>query len=471
MSNHSVQRCVVVAFGLFMNVISLHGQSHPDSGPQSHPEADQDVMQVLLRRIEKLESDDQQLRARVAELERTQASAATSALVSTALVAPGASSALAYPQAQIADPAQVVPRLAVATAGLPLNGHHNDPVKTDHMDVNKTLLNIRGFGDFGLYGGNQKGETTTFSLGQLNLFITSNISERFKVLTELVFELDQNNNFQDDLERVLLDYSFNDYFKLSAGRYHTAIGYYNTAFHHTTWFQTATSRPYIFSYEDEGGILPIHNVGLSASGQIPSGNLGLHYVAEVGNGRAFGPGVTGQVRNFVDENNHKSMNLALFAAPEAIPGSQVGFSVYRDVLFPANALPIGETIFDVYAVLSRHNFEWLNEALMIRHSPKGIHVFETPAFYSQISKKLGVARPYLRYEYVNASSQEPVFPQVGLRTGPTTGVRFDVSEAVAVKAQYSYSELRRQTQPNGKICQAISLCAPSAVAVQVGYTF
>lgn len=145
--------------------------------------------------------------------------------------------------------------------------------------------------------------------------------------------------------------------------------------------------------------------------------------------------------------------------------------MYRDVLYPYNSLSIGETIVDAYAVLSPRNFEWLNEGLVIRHSPKGMHVFETPGFDSQISRKFGVVRPYLRYEYINASSQEPVFPQVGFRAGPIAGVRFDVGNSVALKAQYGYSELRRQTQTEGKLCQANSLCAPSAVALQVGYTF
>jgi hypothetical protein len=90
----------------------------------------------------------------------------------------------------------------------------------------------------------------------------------------------------------------------------------------------------------------------------------------------------------VDENNHKSLNVAVFATPEAIPRSQFGFSAYRDVLYPINLMRIGETIVDAYAV-SRHNLEWLNEALAIRHSPQGMHVYETPAFYSQISRRFG----------------------------------------------------------------------------------
>lgn len=466
----SMRLLTPLVLGLSMNVLSLHGQSQLDSSAPSQTEADAQTLQMLLHRVEQLESDDKQLRARVAELERTLPPSGPSASTPSPVATPGnaASALVNSPSPATPPPASAAHLAGSEVARTNQRGAMPEP---DHMDLNKTLLNIRGFGDFGLYGGNQKGETTTFSLGQLNLFITSNISDKFKVLTELVFEVHQDNDFEEDLERILLEYSMNDYFNLSAGRYHTSIGYYNTAYHHTTWFQTTTGRPYIFNYEDEGGVLPIHNVGVVASGQIPSGKLGLHYVAEVGNGRTSSSAALEPVQNFVDENNHKSINLAFFALPEAVPGLQTGFSVYRDLLTPFNSVNIAETIVDGYAVVSRRNFEWLNEGLMIRHTPEGGHVFETPAFYSQISRKFGITRPYFRYEYVNASSKEPVFPQVGLRTGPTVGVRFDVAKSVALKAQYSYSELRRQTVTDGKECQAASLCAPNALALQVGYTF
>lgn len=163
------------------------------------------------------------------------------------------------------------------------------PLDPEKMDVGKTLLHIRGFGDFGLYGANRKGATAGFNMGELNLFVTSNISDKLRFLSEIVFENDgpaasRTSDFTVDVERALLAYSYSDHMNLAIGRLHTAIGYYNTAYHHSAWMQTATSRPFIFSFEDEGGILPTHLVGVSASGQIPSGNLGLHYVAEVGNG-------------------------------------------------------------------------------------------------------------------------------------------------------------------------------------------
>jgi hypothetical protein len=166
------------------------------------------------------------------------------------------------------------------------------------------------------------------------------------------------NAFKVEPERVLLEYSLNDYFNLSLGRYHTAIGYYNTAYHHSTWLQTTTGRPFLFEFEDDGGILPVHTVGVSASGEIPSGSLGLHYLAEAGNVRASRSPLSEPVQNVVDESNRKAMNFVLFARPDAVPGLQVGFSGYRDVLYPVNSAKIGETIIDGYAVLTRSKFEW-----------------------------------------------------------------------------------------------------------------
>jgi hypothetical protein len=385
-------------------------------------DADKQTIQMLLQRIDKLESQVARLNAAVQQT----------------------------PPAAPASEAQPSP---APSATQPEMESEMQP-EAAAVDFSKTLLRIRGFADIDLHGDNRKGNTTSFTLGQLNLFVTSDISEKFKFLSEIVFEAGRDNAFGVDLERYLLLYSHSDYFNLAIGRYHTAIGYYNTAYHHSTWLQTATGRPFLFLFEDQGGILPIHNVGVSASGSIPSGLLGLHYVAEVGNGRASRSPQSEAVQNVVDENNHKAINLALFARPEHARGLQVGFSVYRDLLTPANAPTIGETIFATHAVFVRPTFEWLNEFLVIRHAPMGSRVFDTPGFYTQVSKLFGSYRPYFRYQYVNASNSEPVFPQVGLQQGPSVGVRYNASEFVAFKLQYDYTAFRRQAAVNGLTLQA-----------------
>src|SRR5260370_13792506 len=346
---------------------------------------DKQTLQLLLQRIDQLES-----RVRQLEAERQPA-----AVVSPA---PG-------PTQKSAPPVNEAEQQAESQA---------ESAVPERMDLSKTLLRLRGFGDITLHGDTRKGNTTAFTLGQLNLFVTSDISEKFKFLSEIVFEggpdniygvtRGEINTFSVDVERYLIQYSYNDYLNVGAGRFHTAIGYYNTAYHHSTWFQTTTARPFLFQFEDRGGILPIHTVGVSAFGLIPSGRLGLHYVAEVGNGRASRSPLTQEpVQNVVDDQNHKAFNLALFARPEAIRGLQVGFSVYRDLLAPINSPRIGETILAAHAALVRSKFEWLNEALIVRHAPNGIpRVFNTPRFYTQVSKQFGSYRPYFRYQYVNA---------------------------------------------------------------------
>jgi len=347
----------------------------------------------------------------------------------------------------------------------------SENMMAERMDLSKTLLRIRGFGDFDFGGSTQQGTTTSFSLGQLDLFVTSDISEKFKFISEIVFE-GQNGNIYGqpkpegvnaltvDLERYLLQYSYNDYLNVSVGRMHTAIGYYNTAYHHSTWLQTTVGRPLLFRFEDEGGILPIHIVGASVSGDVPSGPLGLHYIAEVGNGReSRTPYIAEPVQNIVDENNHKAFNFAIFSRPEAVRGLQLGFSVYRDVLEPVNSPRVGQTILAAHAVLVRSNYEWLNEAMLIRESLFGENkVFNTPGFYTQVSRQFGAWRPYLRYQYINVAKNNPIFPDVGLQYGPSLGVRFDASEFVALKFQYDYTSLRQQPAIN-------------TLTLQVGFTF
>jgi len=417
---------------------------------------DQATMQTLLQRIDQLE-------ARVRQLEAAQHPAAPVVAVADSRPAPSL-------EPPVSGPAQA--------SAQEHPEHESEPAEhteNERMDVSKTLLRVRGFGDVTLHGDNYhpagfQGDKTAFTLGQLNLFVTSDISDRFKFLGEIVFEAGPDNiygvtrgtanTFGVDVERYLLTYSQNEYFNLSAGRYHTAIGYYNTAYHHSTWLQTTTGRPLLFAFEDQGGILPIHNVGVEAYGRIPSGSLGLHYVAEVGNGRESRAPITDEpVQNIITDSNHKAVNFELFARPTKIPGLQVGFSAYRDLLVPVT-LPVGvsETILAAHAVYSTPNFEWLNEALVVRHTPAGGHAFATPGWYSQISKRFGAYRPYFRYQYINASPNEPIFPDIGLRAGPSAGLRYDASESVALKLQYDFTSLRNQQSAQG-------------LQAQVGFTF
>lgn len=449
-------RLVIISSLILLSGSVLCGQQKADEGT-----LDRQTLELLLKRIDQLE-------ARVRQLE---ANEQQTVVAKFALPPVQAGPPHAVPAISTAALSRPVTQSSVTTvAAVPVH-QESEPaqpenVMADRMDLSKTLLRIRGFGDVSLHGDTQKGDTTSFSLGQLDLFVTSDISEKFRFLSEIVFEggpdnlygvnAGQENTFTVDVERYLLQYSHNDYFNISAGRGHTAIGFYNTAFHHSTWLQTTTGRPFLFEFEDRGGILPVHNVGVTVSGQIPSRSLGLHYVAEIGNGReSRRPLVSEPVQNEVADQNRKAFNFALFAKPEAVHGLQTGFSIYRDVLAPANSQKISESILAAHAVLIRQNYEWLNEALLDRHAVIGSSaVFNTSAFYTQISRQFAAYRPYFRYQYLNAADNEPVFPDVQLEHGPSVGLRFDASESVALKFQYDYTFLRNKPGVNGLTLQA-----------------
>jgi hypothetical protein len=386
-----------------------------------------ETIRLMLKRIDELET-------RLRELEARQVPGNTLPNVPAGTISPQNT---ATANAPVVSPSNTKPDDANTQASTQsgIHGDHQD------MPNGTPRMQIQGFADVDYHATNEKGQTNSFLLGQLDLFITSRLSEKFSVLSELILEAGQDNAFTFEVHRLLLKYSMNDYFNLSAGRYHSSIGYYNTAFHHGSFFQTTVNRPFLFAFESRGGILPLHNVGLSATGRIPNAPFGLHYVAEIGNGRAARPGAR-PVQSVVDENNGKSFNLALYSRPSQIPGLQTGFSVYHDNLTPPLVPSVSQTIFAGYVVYQDARNESLNEAIIFRHS-RGGEVFYIPGFYTQWSRRYGNIRPFFRYQYINVPSDDPVYRTVGRRNGPSVGFKYDLSDFVNFKAQYDHTSFRR----------------------------
>jgi hypothetical protein len=264
-------------------------------------------------------------------------------------------------------------------------------------------------------------------------------------LAELLITSDFTNNFGAEIDRLLLTYKVSDYLRIGLGKYNTAIGYYSDAFHRARYFQTATGRPLMFADEDNGGILPVHSVGVTANGTLPSGPVGLHWVAEVANGRASRSltdpaGDVVDVQNFVDENNTKAVNFALMASPPAWRGFEVGASFYRDRLRPSPLPDMSQHILSAHVVWVRTNFEILNEAAIVRHAyvAEG-HAWKSLTAYTQLSRRFGQYRPYFRFDYQNTPRTEPLFGhfgQLGRADGPSFGVRYDLADYAGLKIQY-----------------------------------
>lgn len=429
---------------------SSAGQAGSESSDSTSAQARFDRLEALLAAQD----------ARIRELERRLADASGLALPSDA--ASGAA-----PISKTAEPGATLAAAVAAVAAPPIAEPVTaQPGPMDH-EHSMTLpggpkLKISGFADLNLGFGSDANPLifplvpagtsahNTFQIGEFDLFLSSKLAEHINFVGELVIGADQTNYWGLDIERLQVTYKPSRFFSISGGRYHTSIGYYNTAFHHGTWFQTATGRPFMYFFEDSGGILPVHEVGVTTFGQIPkTGALDLHWVAEVGNGRSS-DSVGQPVQNFLSDKNHKAFNLAVYSKPLALPGLQFGGSYYRDRMVPPGLPDVTQNISSLYAVYINSSWESLNEFVWMNDRSDGATKSQnSPLSYSQISRKFGNYRPYFRYQYLNVNAHDPVSIYTGRYEGPSLGIRGDFTNFVTLKAQYNRLYQRGVPAANG----------------------
>jgi hypothetical protein len=328
------------------------------------------------------------------------------------------------------------------------------------MERRFPALHFRGFGDVDFAGTDAKGTKSGFNMGQLILHMSSPLSEKVSVFGETSFTAQAGPTataYNVDVERLLIRYDYNDFFKLSFGRYHTPINYWNTAFHHGLWLQTTIARPEMIRFG--GRFLPVHFIGMQAEGNIPSGPFGLGYNAGLGNGRS---GNIARGGDSGDVNNNRAWVVNLFARPAALNGLQVGGAVYGDLITVSPALTgnpqFRELITSASVLWTKETPEFLAEFAHVRHrNTLTQQEFNNNAAYVQVAYRLpGEARkwkPYYRFEWSNINPSDPLFttisqpaPTVTDLTGSTVGVRYDISNFAAFKAEYRHTA-RRATDP------------------------
>jgi hypothetical protein len=426
-------------------------------------------IQAMLDRLSTQEARIQQLESKVQQLSETVSAASAGA--------PGVAQISAPPK--VAAPQTAASSLAAnpAPASLPETAAATPPEAApaqeeshDHMMSipHGPALHFRGFFDIdfdkGLAAQNlqyPEGITpnSTFRAGEFDLFMTSQLSDKLSFLAELVFGVDQTNSFDTDVERFQLTYRPTKYFEISGGRFHSDIGYYNTAFHHGTWFSTATGRPFMYYWEDSGGVLPVHEVGVTTTGFVPgSGKWNLHWTAEIGNGSSeFGsPNFGDGVQSFASDRNRKDLNFAVYSKPEWLPGLQIGGSFMTGELLPSGGLvpKVNQTISSAYAVFINSQWEFMNEAVLLHHQIPNGRSYNSPLSYTQLAYRIGKYHPYFRFQENNIPNNDPVAQFTGRYEGPSVGLRMDFFNYAAFKLQYNRIFLRDAAAQNGIELQA-----------------
>lgn len=405
-----MRRELLVIPVLFLATGSARGQSPPPPGQTEQ-------VRVLLERVEQLEK-------RVAELEAKQKASPTPILTAAERISVQKSES----QGATTSPGPAHDQMA------------QEQAVAQQAEVHYPSLQVRGFADMDFSATDQKGTTSGFNLGQLDLHLASPLSRKISYFGEMTFNA-HPNGYTVEVERSIIRYDYNDYFKLSFGRYHTPIGYWNTAFHHGAWLQTTIDRPEIVRVG--GTFIPVHFVGFLAEGNIPSGGAGLSYSFGLGNGRGeiiSRPGDAGDI------NNNRAWVANIFARPVKLYGLQFGASVYRDKISLFNGgmeTDYREWITSAHVVWTKGAPEFLTEFANVNHRQVLTNrTSNSQGFYTQLGYRLPwsekTLKPYYRFEYLHTPRSEAVFPNLDL-VESIIGLRYDISSYAAFKGEYRHA--------------------------------
>ena len=325
-------------------------------------------------------------------------------------------------------------------------------------------LPIHGFMDVG-FASNTQGNNVVanpnvvnpkgFYEGRLSFYLAPHFSDNVKVLAEPNFEVNQRDGIVTvDIERLQIGYTFSDTATAWGGRFHTPYGYWNTAFHHGAQLQTAVLRPRFLDFEDSGGILPAHMVGVWGTGKIKAGEGRFTYDGYVGNGpKITQANTTGYQAGTLDANiagddNHSAMvglNLG-YEFSGSMDGLRLAVHWLRgDVRAydPATAAILNTTNLNMAGgsvVYLSNDWEIMSEYYGFNDKDKSTDLkYKSRAGYLQAGKSFNDLTPYVRFERtvldqldnyfsMQASGQSYARQALGLRynLNPKAALKFEL---------------------------------------------
>jgi hypothetical protein len=341
-----------------------------------------------------------------------------------------------------------VPPASADAASQPQDHDHDAMMSS--MPGFSPQLTLHGFSDLTFradrtsFAGGRDSSSSGFGLGQFDLYLVSKLADHFSFLGETVFELGPDGETGVDVERVFIKYTWSDLVRLAAGRTHTALGYWNEAFHHGALLQPTVERPEALKFEDDGGILPVHSVGVELSGLARSGDWGFDYVVNVANGR----GATREaVQGGGDLNRDKAVALKFTVSRERESTIALGPALYRDLIpadpsTPGREGEIREIIPGGHFFFRDRHAEVLAEAYGIRHHDD----LTGRVFYHRTGYLVAFLReprwkPYAGIEAIDFAPGDPFFsPDDADLNRLTFGLRVEPNPFNAVKLEFRHEQ-------------------------------
>ncbi len=295
---------------------------------------------------------------------------------------------------------------------------------------------------------------TNFKIGDTDI-LGIFAKENFEILMEVFIE--QPDNFVD-FERLYVRWEKFDIFRITLGKFHPSLGYASMKWHHGLHLMTIPDRPQIINFEDEGGPLLAHGVGIRVDGLKKAGRVFVGYSFDIINGNQhFG------ADNSSDFDKYKSVFAKLYIKPTHF--SEIGISgaydptdVYSELLnkrvkttnrilglnlvydkpggaeFIAEYHKIDELISDKSA--------WGGFILISYPLIKGRNIYEFRPFLllEKIDWETGNEWFINVLERLRLEEEEDEYTALAKKTGYTLGFKLSFNPLIALKLSYTYSD-------------------------------
>jgi hypothetical protein len=342
------------------------------------------------------------------------------------------------------EPADVVATPVVATPERPAD----QPLVLDELRIGSSdRIELFMFGDASAIA--RSGENPGFEVGELGLQVTAHLAPGFVGRMETVFAYTDTFGTDIDMERMYLEYRSAGW-TITGGRTHAELGYWNNAFHHGRWLQLTIDRPHVLRFEDHGGMLPIHHVGVSVAHGPPRGEPGLEVAFELGNGH--GPTLLG-IQNLGDDNAAKSGLVRVGAVGLLNDTLRFGANLGVDEIAAAPATvypllpdrPMLELITGLYLALRGDSLVIYSEMYDVLHRGAG-RSWNTADGFVVAGYRLGKLIPYVQVEARRGDGRTDPFYNPEPMTHPeampptdytelTLGLHHDLSSWSALKLE------------------------------------
>ena len=252
---------------------------------------------------------------------------------------------------------------------------------------------------------------------------------------------------------------------MAAGRFHSPLGSWNRTYHHGAMLQDTVSRPFFLDFEDgAAGVLPVHVVGLMATGDFTMNSGIVSYELAVANGPSLdsssglSPAASGKpeidINNISDPNSDKSIALRVIYKPDLMD-VQTGFFVMSNTIAESadgsGLVALGEDLidqtiigFDVTyeyeefdALVEYYSFDNKNEVGASGSNTAAAYFVQLGYWLTESTKAV------YRYEDLSFDDADSYFRLLGAReaTHNVIALRYDVDESNSLKFEINSADV------------------------------